>query len=170
VGYWFSSIPFFGMGLDVFYMEPDIKQQSASLGGVSGQLFSMDIRTIAIGFDVIKLRAPLAVSDEFPHGRIQPSLTLGPALFISEIKDSNNFNPPNQSQSDTRVGFKGNAGATLMLTKAIGLFAEYRFTYYHVEEPFSTTGVLPGSINNVNTNSDLMVHAVIGGLTVRLGE
>ena len=168
VGYWFPSLPFFGMGLDVFYMEPDKKEQDVSSGPLTGRFFSMDIRTIAVGFDVIKLRAPLAVSEDFPHGRVQPSLALGPALFISEIKDTNNFSPPNQSKSDTRVGFKGNAGATLMLTKAIGLFAEYRFTYYQVEAPFSTTGI-PGTIN-VNTNSDLMVHAVIGGLTVRLGE
>jgi opacity protein-like surface antigen len=167
VGYWFSSVPFFGMGLDVFYMEPDVKEQHVSSGALTGTLFSVDIRTIAVGFDVIKLRAPLAVSEDFPHGRVQPSLSLGPALFISEIKDTHNFVPANQSQSDTRVGFKGNAGATLMLTKAIGLFAEYRFTYYQVEAPFSNVALPLGTIT-VNTTSDLMVHALIGGLTFRL--
>lgn len=166
-GYWFSSFPFFGVGLDVFYMEPDIKDQQVSSGALTGQLFQMDIRTIGIGFDVVKLRVPLAVSDKFPHGRIQPSLALGPALFVSEMKDTSNFNPPNQSQSDTRVGFKGNAGATLMLTKTIGLFAEYRFTYYQVDAPFSITGPLPSTIN-VGTSSDLMMHAAIGGITFRL--
>lgn len=167
VGYWFSSVPFFGIGLDVFYMEPDIKEQHVSSGALTGTLFSMDIRTIALGFDVVKLRAPLGVSEKFPHGRLQPSLALGPALFFSEIKDTRNFTPENQSQSDTRVGFKGNAGATLMLTRAIGLFAEYRFTYYQVEAPFSNV-VIPLGTTTVNTNSDLMVHALIGGLTFRL--
>jgi opacity protein-like surface antigen len=169
LGYWFSSAPFFGMGLDVFYMQPDIKNQIASSGGISGQFFQVDIRTIAVAFDVIKLRVPVAVSEQFPHGQFQPSLALGPALFFSEVKDTNNFNPPNQSQRDTRIGFKGNAGATLMLTKAVGLFAEYRFTYYQVEAPFSFS-VPPLGTFPVNTTSDLMVHALIGGLTVRFGE
>ncbi|MEX5213634.1 MAG: porin family protein [Nitrospiraceae bacterium] len=169
LGYWLPSAHWFGMGLDVFYMEPDIENQTAStpIGGLP--IAAIDISTLAVAFDAIKLRAPLIISEDFPHGRFQPALALGPALFFSEVKDTNNFNPPNQSQRDTRLGFKANAGATFMLTRTIGLFGEYRFTYYQIDAPFTTTvpgfGTASGTVEH-----DMMVHALIGGLTLRFGE
>lgn len=173
-GYWFERVPWYGLGLDVFYFGPDIPTQASqtaivsAIPGVSGttaltnQKFSLSV--IGIGFDILRLRLPLLKDKTFPHGRLQPYLTAGPALFISNVKDTGNFQPTNQSQSDTSVGFKVGAGVSYQITKLLGLFGEYRFTHFKSDATFSDS-TPPPSTENVETTFN--THHIIGGVSFR---
>jgi hypothetical protein len=88
-GYWFESVKFFGLGLDVSHFRPDIGSQTkigkgaitdtrgALFGGpinVSGagpvKLPEVDLFITAVCFDLM-FRWPTFVSTNFPHGRMR---------------------------------------------------------------------------------------------------
>lgn len=69
-----------------------------------------------LGFDAI-LRQ-LLKSPGFPSGRLQPSLTVGPAILVAHA-DSTNFEP-----------------STPLFAKSIAVFGEYRYTHSRPELTF----------------------------------
>ena len=157
------------MGLDVFYFQPDIPTQTATftasgLGSAVGQWRKTSVDVIGVGFDVLRLRLPLLKSDQFRHGRLQPYVTAGPALFFTKIKDTDSFAPNNQSKNDTSVGVKVGAGLAFHLTKAIALFGEYRFTHFKADATFTDT-TPPPSQETVKATFD--THHAIGGISFR---
>ena len=171
VGYWFKEIGglgAFGMGLDVFAFQPEAERQTAevSIGGASLGAFeigSIKKSTVAIGFDVLKFRLHLAKSQELQQGRLQPYVSAGPAIFITETSDEN-FLPFNQSSTKTTLGLKVGAGLNVHLTPAWSLFSEYRFTHF-TSEVTSTIPSFGGGRTEFTTTTDLNTHHVVGGLS-----
>ena len=108
---------------------------------------------------MLRLRLPLLQDDEFPHGRLQPYVTAGPALFWTRAKDTTNLGPPaNQSNTDMSVGVKVGARTSHQITQLIGLFGEYRFTHFEVQHEFARPVQLTGTFN---------IHHLIAGLSFR---
>ena len=176
-GYWFEGLPWLGIGLDVFYFEPSIPEQSvATTGTFMGVSDTAQLRfrhssisVIAIGFDVLRLRLPLLKSLQYPHGQLQPYITAGPALFITRAEDSANvFSPSNQSKTDTSLGLKVGGGAAFHITRALALFGEYRFTHFKADATFRDQNL---DENNppvdVTTQMKFDTHHVIAGLSFR---
>ncbi|BCA55349.1 hypothetical protein W02_24890 [Nitrospira sp. KM1] len=162
VGYWFpafSNILSYGLGVDVFYFRPNISEQTVGLrvGNLqgSGRLSAINIRTVGIGVDILKLRLELLKDDHFQQGRFQPYITAGPAIFLTEFKQDN------EKANDTKLGLKAGGGVQVLFTNMVGLFAEYRFTHYvgAVDVEFSPvdTRTLEGDINT---------HHLVGGLAL----
>ena len=148
IGYWFSGFPI-GLGLDVGYFRPDIKKQSTSVSGFAAGIAELDSARLditTVGFDLMA-RLPLVKSTEFPQGRVQPYVTAGPAVFLSNFEGTSN----------TSLGLKVGTGVTWMLFRNFGVFAEYRFTHVHPE--FEDSGV--------KLKTDLNTHHVLGGVTLR---
>ena len=142
-GYWTE---FAGLGLDFFYHKPDLKGQTATLvvpglGTVSDQIASADVNVYGISLDVL-FRLPLVKSQEHPQGRVQPYFAVGPVLFITDAE----VDALGIEDTATSVGVKVAAGAAVMLTGNIGLFAEYRFSY-HRPEFESNGGKLEAGLN-----------------------
>lgn len=169
-GYWFKEVGelgAFGMGLDVFSFRPEAERQSVQLG-IGGstlgpfQIGSIEISTVAIGFDVLRFRLHLAKSEELKHGRIQPYVSAGPALFITKTSDENIF-PSNQSSTKTSVGVKAGAGLNVHLTPAWSLFGEYRFTHFTSEA--TSHSVPPFAASEITTATDLNTHHIVGGIS-----
>jgi outer membrane immunogenic protein len=102
-------------------------------------VFPIDVSVIALGLDVM-LRWSLLPSYDFPDGRLHPYLSVGPAIFFTEAEDSTNFFPGAQSDSDTSLGFKMGAGVTYLITRNVGIFGEWRFTYFSPEWKFNDLG------------------------------
>ena len=143
IGYFF--IPYIGFAVDTSHYQPDGKFG----GGGSG--FKFDSRVTGLSFDLMG-RLPLMVSDNFPHGQLQPYLTVGPGVYFSHIKISPNPGFGSKD-SDSSAGIKVAAGSTWMFTRNIGLFGEYRFSHFQAD--------LLGFEKNVDT------HRVQVGATFR---
>ena len=151
VMYWNASHPFLGFGLDASHFSgPDQPQQSAitelcvqnsgcSTSPENIEKFNNNVTVI--GLDAM-LRYPLFKSEQFKKGQLQPYLTVGPAVFISTMKDTGNFIPPKQSSGYTSVGVKAGAGVNLFFNQNLGAFLEYRDTSFQVKDTFQNDRVV----------------------------
>ena len=169
MGYWFDevgSLGAFGVGLDVFHFNANVGRQTVpvTVGSFSGAgtLQPVDLSTVGIGFDLLRFRLHLDKSAEFKNGRVQPYFSVGPALFITKLSDTNNYSPVNQSKSNTALGVKVGAGLNFQVTKAISLFGEYRFTHFNAEGTFQDTAP-PASQETLK--SGLNTHHLVGGIS-----
>lgn len=165
VGYWLESKPWFGMALDIFQFNADIPAQTVNTtiqNVESGPLplGAIDFAVSAIAFD-LRLRTPLLASAEFPRGRLQPSVTAGPAIFRVEVTNRGNSELTTRPATDTVLGYKLGAGLSFQLTKAAAIFGEYRFTHFHAEP------VLDGTITGgkVPMRFDLDTHHLVAGVS-----
>ena len=71
-------------------------------------------------------------SNNFPHGQLQPYLTIGPGVYFSHIKIS----PTpffGSKDSDSSAGIKVGGGTTWMFTRNLGMFGEYRFSHFRAD-------------------------------------
>ncbi|MEO8341735.1 MAG: outer membrane beta-barrel protein [Nitrospirota bacterium] len=163
-GVWFDRLPWLGVGIDVFHFQPTVG--GGQTVEVTGQglntlatLQTINFSVIGVGLDVVRLRLPLFQSENFPHGRLQPYVTGGPAFFRTRLKDTTNLGPPaNQSTTDTSLGLKVGAGVSYQFTELIGLFGEYRFTHFQAQHALEGPVVLTETFNT---------HHMIGGLSFR---
>ena len=168
IGYWFDevgSLGAFGVGLDVFHFRANADQQTVpvTVAGFSGTgtIQPINLSIVGIGFDLLRFRLHLDKSDEFQNGRVEPYFSVGPALFITNISDTTNYSPANQSASNTALGVKVGAGLNFHVTKALSLFGEYRFTHFNAEGTFQDT-TPPASQETLKT--DLNTHHLVGGI------
>ena len=174
LGYWFEALPWLGLGIDVAYFAPNVSSQNVDttlkLGGVSANVGSLAFDKVKldltdVSFDLMLRWPGLVASPQFPKGRLQPYLTVGPAVFFATAKDSTNFGPPNnQSSHDTSVGVKAGVGTAWMLTPTIGIFGEYRFTHFSPKFEFDTD--VPG-FSRTKVETDVNTHHVLVGVTLR---
>ena len=168
VGYWFETIPWFGVGLDVFHFKADIPTQMVPLtvrgATVTATLQEIDFSITGLAFDVVRLRLPLLVSEERPRGRLQPYLTIGPALFFTRAQNTTNSELIiNQKATDTALGFKVGTGASWQIHKYVAVFGEYRFTHFRAEPVFtSSSSGIP-----IPLGSDINTHQLLAGISFR---
>jgi opacity protein-like surface antigen len=170
-GYWFEELDWLGLGLDVFHFNVKAPSQLVpstvtGLGASATTLTPVDwsLPVTGIGFDVLRLRVPLLRSEEFTHGRLQPYLSAGPALFVTWAETPRNVQPSGQHDTDLAVGAKASGGVTFLLTKTVGLFTEYRFTHFTSNLSYQNTTIAPAT-ETYKTTWDS--QQVIGGLSFR---
>lgn len=120
-GYWFEPLPWLGLAADVTYFGPD----DDTAGGPE-----LDVIPIS---PLLMARVPIAKSEEYPYGQVQPFLGIGPGIFISLV----DFDPGDDESVD--VGVDLHAGVNVQLTRMVSVFAEYRYTYFEPE--FEIQGV-----------------------------
>ena len=167
-GYWFERLPYLGLALDVSHFQPDIGAQEATVCGPSGCFIDPNVR-FSLSVTIVSLDAmvrwPLLTNSQFPHGRLQPYLTVGPAIFFATGKDLiTTGGPTTRSDSTVVLGPKVGAGLLWQLNPTIALFAEYRFTHFTPEFTFHDVFV-SGSIDKVTTT--LNTHHLMAGLSLR---
>ena len=143
VGGWIGK--YFGVGLDVFHFDSDLKNTSIEQGN------------LGIAFDLMA-RLPLLANEGMPHGRLQPYVTVGPAIFVSDQKS-----PGFTDGQSASVGFKGGAGLKFLFTKHFGLFGEYRYTYFKSTQDFETTGFAP---TTGELTQRIGTHHFVGGVAI----
>src|SRR5215210_5430555 len=166
-GYWLDKMDWLGFGLDLFLFHLKAPNQSAQVtgsGAASSALADWSLPALGIGFDVLRVRAPLFRTEEFVHGRLQPFLSIGPALFVTWAGQNRNVQPSGQQGTDVALGFKADAGFTALLTQWIGLFAEYRFTHFTSNFDYQNNSPSPATETYKATYDS---QQIIGGLTFR---
>ena len=139
LGHWFQSFPYFGLGVDVHLFKFNSDKQSITFCDTTpgfptscdrDEEVSQHYRATAIAFPLMG-RLPLSVSKEYPNGRTQPYVLVGPTIFVATYTDpGGHFSPRHQKDTDTSVGVTAGAGLTFMVTPSIDLFTEYRFTHF----------------------------------------
>jgi opacity protein-like surface antigen len=168
-GYWVDQLDWLGFGLDLFFFHVKAPNQAVSVTGpgptaTSSILADWNLPVFGVGFDVLRLRAPLLRSEEFTHGRLQPFLSAGPALFVTWAGQNRNVQPQGQNGTDVALGAKAEAGVTFLLTKTVGLFTEYRFTHFTSKLSYQNTTPSPATEFYKATYDS---HQVIGGISFR---
>lgn len=111
-GYWFESLPALGLALHASWFAP-----SSTLDVIPAS-------------PLLLIRVPLAGSDEFPHGRVQPFAGVGPGVFIT-LDDTGGA-----SNEEVDVGLDAQAGLRVLVTPNVALFAEYRYTSFEAQLDF----------------------------------
>jgi opacity protein-like surface antigen len=166
-GYWFPGLlgPLdLGVGLDISHFAPNVSRQTRTFCArfcVSSEFEDFDLSVWTIGFDAM-LRYPLMKSSQFPNGRLQPYVTVGPAIFVAHAQDSQNFEPSNQSDSDTSVGVKVGAGVAWQFTKTVAMFGEYRYTHFSPEFTFRDD-----VLGSANLSTAINTHYLLMGVSFR---
>ena len=170
-GYWLdkAKMDWLGFGLDVFFFH--LKTPPGQQVGVTGSGGSTTVSDAhwslpawGIAFDVLRLRLPLLRDEQFTHGRVQPYIAAGPTLFITYAGQNTFVQPAGQSSTDVSLGAKVDAGATVMVTKRIGAFAQYRFTHFTTELDYqNNTPALATETFKTTYDS----HHVIAGMSLR---
>jgi opacity protein-like surface antigen len=169
-GYWLDKpkMDWLGFGLDVFFFHvktpPGQQVGVVGTGGATTQFAHWSLPAWGIGFDVLRLRLPLLRDEQFVHGRVQPYLAAGPAIFITYAGQNTFVQPAGQRSTDVSVGAKVDAGVTVMVTKRIGAFAQYRFTHFTTELEYRNTSPAPATETFTTTYDS---HHAIAGLSLR---
>lgn len=168
-GYWLDNkkMDWLGFGLDVFFFHlktpPGQQVGVTGTGGSTTVSADWSLPAWGISFDVLRLRLPLLRDEQFVHGRVQPYVAAGPTLFITYAGQNTFVQPGGQSSTDVSVGAKVDAGATVMITKRIGAFAQYRFTHFTTKLDYqNNTPALATETFKTTYDS----HHVIAGLSV----
>jgi hypothetical protein len=144
IGVWLEGLRWLGFAADVSYFAP------------AGQGSTVETRLEVVPLSpLVMFRLPLLDSPQFPNGRLQPYLAVGPSFFLTSVKVDVPGLGEESSDWQFEVGFDTRAGITFMITPGFGTFAEVRYT------AFSTN---PGGRS---TEFDIETIHVAGGITIR---
>ncbi len=178
-GYWFDTTAVLGLdiglGLDAFYFPLAAPSQTVRTASnvdieisVAGERFvipageDQDVRLPSIDADdtavvapELLLLRPFLTTSAFPHGRLQPYLTIAPALLISD------------TDPEITVGIKIGAGLQWWFHKHLALLAEYRFTHFALTINDSNLLVENVIIRRPDIEVDLLTRFIVAGLSLR---
>lgn len=154
-GHYFERLPWLGLAFDASLFMPNAE---ATLNNMFSSE-KVDLTVVPLSF-LVFLRAPgILPTSEIPHGRLQPYLAMGPALFISDVEVD--LQPESGSDTSLDIGLDAPGGLGWRFDRNIGIFVEYRFTYISPEFEDTIQGV------KVTAETDLMTHAALVGLSFR---
>lgn len=134
-GWWAEKYPYLGIAGDLSYFKAGNK--------------TAKVYTVPMSF-LLMFRWPLLKNRDFPKGRIQPYIGIGPGLFYSYSEAD--FQP---GLSDTvcgislDVGVDVRAGIAWQFHKHMAVFGEYRYSNFAVD--LETTSVLYGLAGSKDT-------------------
>lgn len=118
LGAWFEGYEFAGGAIDVSYFETDGE----------GGFDDVEIAALPVSA-LLMFRLPLLRGDSFTQGRIQPYVAMGPSVLVSQFKlNTDAFGTLRDTSVD--IGADGRLGAAFLFTPGVGIFLEYRFTYF----------------------------------------
>ena len=165
-GYWFDEpgFNFLGIGLDLSYYRAFEDTSFAEL----------DVYAVPLT-PLLMLRIPIASSERFPGGRIQPYAAVGPGFTLSAARADLSEIPPTV---DTRfedfeagsfdVGLDARAGLAIQLAPPFAIFGEYRFTYLEPEFEDEIDVLGPGIFEaEVDIEPELETHHLVFGVSFR---
>jgi opacity protein-like surface antigen len=176
--YWSSPTALFGFAFDVshFFGLDQPEQLSDTELFANGTPVSegpelirrFEISVTSLAFDVLYFRLPIAVSADFPGGRLQPYVTAGPAVFIASMTDTSNFLPAGQVSTSTSVGAQVGGGVHWLLTQNAGFFIEYRYSAFQLYDRFANEKIVHGMrIGRTDGSATFNIDSVVAGMTFR---
>lgn len=149
IGYWFENYSWLGWAVDASASELDFEDKVIGVGAIS---------------TLLMVRLSLKSSEEFPKGRIQPYLGVGPGFFFGGMSEFIPEAPPaGRVLDDTydSFGFDTRIGINVLMKKSYGLFLEYGFKRF---SPSFDSNVPGGTLSLDPTFS---THNFVGGISFR---
>ena len=168
-GYWFEfeeiGPSFLGVGLDLSFYRAFQDSNFAEV-----EVWATPLTPL------LMLRAPLGYSEEFPGGRVQPYIAVGPGFTLafasadlSEINPSVDIAFEDFDAAGFGVGFDGRAGLAIQLSRHFALFGEYRYTYVepHFDDQIDVASSPFSFETDVDIEPELSTHHVVFGASFR---
>ena len=117
----------------------------------TAQFFGLDLRPQASpgavwpGLDLLPLRTQFMMNSTLPESRLQPFLSLGPALLSTRFTAGANCVPNGQTMNSSPLplGLKLESGVGYEISKWLSLFTEYGFTRLTAGQSSPDTFSLP---------------------------
>ncbi len=162
LGYWFERYSWVGLALDFSVFDPNFDDTATSPGPTFEDV-TLGVRPLSA---LIMVRLPLRKSPEFPMGRLQPYIGVGPGLFwttLSEPAGSTVLPPAVLEDMSLDLGIDLRAGVTALIRSWVGIFLEYRYTQFK-----STLDSETGS-GLVKYEPTLRTNYALFGVTFRFG-
>jgi Outer membrane protein beta-barrel domain len=169
-GYWFEfeniTPSFIGAALDLSYYRAFEDSNFAELNVWLTPLTPL-----------LMLRLPLGYSEDYPGGRVQPYIAVGPGFTLaaadanlSEIPPTADLQYEDFEAAGFGVGFDGRAGLAIQLGHHFALFSEYRYTYVkpHFQDHIdvvTTSGFVFDT--DVDFDPEIRTHHVVFGASFR---
>ena len=154
VGRWSAQNPWLGTALDLSSFGPD---------GRDGQGQTVNADAIVLSW-LLMARTSWLPSEEFPNGRLQPYLGIGPGLFRTKL--SVDFSPVlKQRISDSSLDFGWDIRTGIAWQfRGVALFSEYRFTRVSPEykEMIGIPFIVTETVRTMKTRLD--THQFIAGI------
>lgn len=154
-GYWLAVFHYLGFATDMSYFGADSEKVDFSIVPVS---------------ILFMLRWPLLISNDYPHGKIQPYLGGGPSIIYYDMKVD--FRPAvseKVSEWSFENGWDFRAGVLWQFHQNFCLFGEYRYTHYKIRYKDETEewilGYEPRTRLKVETTLD--THHFLTGISFR---
>jgi opacity protein-like surface antigen len=143
-----------GLEVEAYHFKSDVDAQTARFSGTIGgapfngvlHVQSADIEVTTVALNAL-YRYPLGMSPDFPHGRFQPYVGAGLGAFIAKLSTTTTPLDVNKDIHDTdaRLGGQFLGGVRVLVTRNIGVFAEYKFlTTQRFEFDFKVPGTVGG--------------------------
>jgi outer membrane protein W len=167
VSYWTERFPWAGVAFDASYFNPEAKNPKIDINPV-------------IGLSVLlMLRYPLFTNEQFPNGRLQPYLGIGPELAFTKISAEfeDNTGTRKIKEHASGGGIDIRAGVLWQFHQRWGIFTEYRFTHigFDTKSPFNFYDVddideedIPeGGFKSEDLETTLTTHHFLIGLSFR---
>jgi opacity protein-like surface antigen len=162
VTYWTQTIPWLGLAFDGSYFKADAK--------------NANIEIPVYGFSLLMMmRYPLFPNEQFPQGRLQPYLGVGPKFAFGKVKaefEENGFKTKIE-ESEGAFGVDVRTGLLWKLNQHWGIFTEYRFTYlnYNTKDPDELSckpyNDCPDSVKFEDFEAKLTTHHFLVGISFR---
>lgn len=145
IGFFFPNATWLGIETEVYNTTPHVKQQSVT---ASGSGVSVPLGTVP-GFNTRVLTWGINAVVRYPGKVFQPYAGVGLGVFFAEAKFQG------QSESDTAPGVNALAGIRLMVTKNLGIFAEYKYNRATFSFP-----------NQFGIETDYSANHFMGGISI----
>lgn len=149
LGYWLHGVPYLGVALDVSYYATELEALTSRQ-----RLASTDLNRVLLS-GLARLRLPLLQSRIVPQGHLEPYIAAGPTLAVANL----DLDDIDDSQED--IGIDARGGLNVRLTRTVGIFAEYRYTWIEQTFKFSRAGL------QSLIETDPSTHHILGGLSFR---
>ena len=152
-GFWSDSIRQIGWAIDVFYFEADSEK--------------VDVSVIPLSV-LLMLRLPLFVRNEFPGGKLQPYFGFGPSACFFDIEVQ--FQPIIErtiSRHYAEFGWQLQMGLLWQFHKEYGLFVEYRYTTFRINEEWEEDATFLTSGHTEKVKTTLDTHHFLMGISFR---
>ncbi len=160
VGHWLKPLPWLGLEIEAYHHDPDAPAQTVSFT-VGGTPAGTDqIGKVELGVTIIGLNLLVRLPGEM----VQPYAGVGPALFVTRIRDTGQggasiITPTGQKDTDVGIGVQALAGLKVFVTKQLAVFTEYKFSHHKAEVRFADE-----FLGGTDVSTTLNIHFLYGGL------